>query len=942
MEFGDGFPKPYVIACGVLGKDVRRVAGDMGISLGRIHCLPGGLHESPDKLRSTLQGIIDELSDTSQWSHIVVGYGVCGRGTVDLKAGAIPLVIPRVHDCLSLFLGGDNAYRQELKRFPGTYYISPGWYAEKSTPASQQQHQVYIGGRQVGYDELVNRVGQRGARKTVEFFNSWKRNYQRAVFIDTGDDGGPASAHARRMAEENGWRYETLQADMRLLAKLLTAERQDREVLVVPPGHITYFDPLSEGLAAKPPHRHGAGRKKDGKTAQWRVGDTIEPRIELQLGLGIDAGGTYTDAVIFDFKDRKVIAKNKALTTRWDFAVGIRQALAGLNSPKLEAVELAAVSTTLATNAMVERDGQQVGLMLMAPEGVFSVDNIDHHPIAQIAGRLSIAGDVMEPVDEDQVREVARQMIKRHQVDAFAVSGYAGHINMAHELQVKEIIKRETGRFVCCGHELSNLLNFVVRAQTAVVNARIIPRLGKLVADLRRLLNTMGIGAPMVFVKGDGSVMTADMAVERPVETILSGPAASAAGARFLTKRRNAVVVDVGGTTMDMALIANDTVAIRESGAFVGGFHTHVKALDIRTTGLGGDSHVIYHNGVFQLGPRRVTPMAWLASAAHPLERGLDFLEQRTGSAIGSTRYFTLIALAPGALPPQLTPEEQSIVDVLGAGPASLVELTHRTGIQHPNLLPLSRLLAHNSIYQCGLTPTDLLHAMGKLDLWDRDTAMRASALTARAAGLSVEELFHTIRERMIRTMAVDIIKKHLDQQKDPETIDNCPICGQLIDIAFGKHTGPLQARYRLTIPIIGIGAAAGFFLPHAGRLLDADVLLPEHQDVANAIGAVTSQVKVIRQVAIKPGMEGGFYVEGIVGNDRFPNIEAAQEAAVGYLLDTVRRIGARAGTSHTAVHFSSRDRTVHTALNEDLFMERVIDARLSGPPDCMLSKGMA
>jgi N-methylhydantoinase A/oxoprolinase/acetone carboxylase beta subunit len=938
METGDGFSNPYVIACGVLGKDIRRIAGDMGIALGGMRCLPGGLHERPDKLRSTLQGIIDELSDASQWSRIVVGYGVCGRGTIDLKAGAIPLVIPRVHDCLSLFLGGDHAYRQEFKRFPGTYYISPGWYAEKSAPANQQQPQAHIGGRQVGYDELVKRIGQQGARKTVEFFNSWKRNYQRAVFIDTGDGGGPAADHARRMAEENGWRYEILQADMRLLAKLLTAKRQDREVLVVPPGHITLFDPLSEGLTTKPPHRHGSGLEKDGKAAQWRVGDTIEPRIEPQLGLGIDAGGTYTDAVIFDFKDRKVIAKSKALTTRWDFAVGISKALAGLNSPNFEEVELVAVSTTIATNAMVERDGQQVGLMLMVPEGVFSIDNIDHHPIAQIAGRLSIAGDVIEPVDEDQVREVARRMIKRHQVDAFAVSGYAGHINMAHELQVKEIIRRETGRFVCCGHELSNLLNFVVRAQTAVANARIIPRLGKLVADLRRLLNTMGSGAPVVIVKGDGSLMTADMAVERPVETILSGPAASAAGARFLTEQSNAVVVDVGGTTTDIAMISNDSVAMRESGASVGGFHNHIKALDIRTTGLGGDSHVIYHNGVFHLGPRRVTPIAWLASAAHPSEQGLAFLEKLEGSAPGSTRYFTIIALAPGALPPQLTPEEQSTVEVLSAGPASLVELTRKTGIHHPTLLPLSRLLEYNSIYQCALTPTDLLHAMGKLDLWDRDAAMRASALTARAAGVSVKELFHTIRERMIRTMAVDIIKMHLDQQKDPETIDNCPVCGQLIDIAFGKHTGPLQIRYRLTIPIIGIGAAAGFFLPHAGRLLDADVLLPEHQDVANAIGAVTSQVKVNRQAVVKPSMEGGFYVEGLVGNDRFPTIEAAQEAAVGYLLDTVRRIGAKAGTRQTAVHFSSRDRTVHTAQNEDLFMERVIDARLSGPPDCVLS----
>ena len=934
MAKGDECTRPYVIACGVLGKDIRKVASSVGLAVGGMRCLPGGLHERPDKLQATLQGIIDEVSEASKWSRIVVGYGVCGRGTVGLKAGAIPLMIPRVHDCLSLFLGGDNAYRKEFKRFPGTYYISPGWYAEKTEPGLQGPSQVHIGGRKVGYDELVKRVGKRGARKTVDFFNTWKQHYQRAVFIDTGDGGGPAAAHARRMAEENGWRYETLPADMRLLAKLLLAEHPDDEVLVVPPGQITYFDPLSEGLAAKPHYRYGSGLKKGGATAQWWMGERVRPRLDPQLGLGIDAGGTYTDVAIFDLKERHVSEKNKALTTHWDFAAGIGQALAGLNPARLAAVELVAVSTTLATNALVERDGQKVGLLFMAPEGVFSGDNIAHHPKARIAGRLSIAGDLMEPVDEEQVRQVARQMIQRHQVEAFAVSGYAGHINMAHELRVKEIIRKTTGCFVCCGHELSNLLNFVVRAQTAVVNARIIPRLGKLIADLRRLLKEMGIRARVVIVKGDGSLMTAEMALERPVETILSGPAASAAGARYLTKQGNAMVVDVGGTTTDMAMITNDAVAIRESGAYVGGFHNHIKALDIRTTGLGGDSHVIYHDGLFHLGPRRVTPVCWLASAAPSLGRGLAFLEKHKGSVAGSTRHFTIIAQAPGSLPPQLTPEEQNIVEVLRAGPATLLELTRAAGAHHPKLLPLSRLLEHHSIYQCGLTPTDLFHAVGKLDLWDRDAARRAAALTARAAGMSIKELFYTIRDRMARAVAVDIIKIHLDQQKNPQEIESCPICGQMIDFAFGKLSGPLQARYRLTIPIVGLGAAADFFLSQTARLLETEVLLPQHRDVANAIGAVTSQVKVVRQAVVKPSMEGGYFVEGIVGSDRFQTIEAAQEAAVGYLLKTVRAIGAKAGTSHRAVHFSSRDRTVRTALNEDLFMERVIRARLSGPPD--------
>ncbi len=929
--------KSYVIACGVLGRDLRRISAEIGMPV-TLHFLPGGLHATPDKLRSTLQGIIDEISESTEWSRIIIGYGVCGRGTVDLQAGAVPLVIPKVHDCIALFLGGDAAYRRQFNRFPGTYYISKGWYEEKSVPASQQQPKIHMGDRDVAYDELVHRVGEQGARETVDFFSSWKRNYQRAVFIHTGAGSpGRAAAHARRMAEENGWLYEQLAGDLRLLSKMLTADKEDGEVLVVPPGHITYFDALSEGLSAKPVKKPEPGTQPTKPTNQWVVGDLRQESAELHLGLGIDAGGTYTDAVIFDFRDRRVVAKSKALTTRWDFALGICRALDRLDATSLAAVQLVAVSTTLATNAIVEREGQQVGLLVMPPDGIDNIDAIEHHPKAIIGGRLSISGQILAPIDAQQVRGTARDMIQRHGVDAFAVSGYAGHINPQHELQVKEILRQETGRFVCCGHELSNLLDFTVRAQTAVLNARIIPRLQKLIADSRRLFATLGIRAPIMVVRGDGSLMTARMAEERPVETILSGPAASTAGARFLTGCRDAVVVDIGGTTTDSALIADNTVRTSKSGASVGGLLTHVRAMDIRTTGLGGDSHVIHQEGILRVGPMRVGPLSWLASTGCSLDRGLAYLEKQAGRTRGTTKGYTLIALAPARPPENMTPEERTIIDLLKAGPISLLELVRITGALHTGSLPLRRLLECNALYRCALTPTDLLHAVGKLDLWDRDTAKRAALLTGRAAGLSVAELFHQVREQMVRTMAVDILKMHLDLEGQSEAIDHCPVCRQLLDHAFDKPSGPLQVGFQLTTPIIGIGAPAGFFLPRVARLLKAELQLPENQDVANAIGAVSSQVKVRRQVAIKPDTRGGYYIEGLAASDRFATLAGAEEAAVDFLLDAVRQSARQAGTSQTAVNVTREDRIAQTARKDSLFLERVLRAELSGPPDCLV-----
>jgi N-methylhydantoinase A/oxoprolinase/acetone carboxylase beta subunit len=120
----------------------------------------------------------------------------------------------------------------------------------------------------------------------------------------------------------------------------------------------------------------------------------------LKMGLGIDAGGTYTDAVIYDFLAGMVLSKNKALTTKWDFTVGIKETLDGLDKNLLARTDLAAVSTTLATNAVVEGEGQHVGLLIMPPYGLFEEKDIPYEPKAVISGRLEISGEVTVPYQD--------------------------------------------------------------------------------------------------------------------------------------------------------------------------------------------------------------------------------------------------------------------------------------------------------------------------------------------------------------------------------------------------------------------------------------------------------------------------------------------------------------------------------------------------------------
>lgn len=186
--------------------------------------------------------------------------------------------------------------------------------------------------------------------------------------------------------------------------------------------------------------------------------------------------------------------------------------------------------------------------------------------------------------------------------------------NPAHEQRVAELVAAVTGRPVSASHNLSAKLNGPKRALTALLNARLIGMIDRLIGRAEDQLRSLGINAPMMVVRGDGALMSSAQARERPIETILSGPAASLVGARWLTGAETALVSDIGGTTTDVALLRDGRPAIDPAGAQVGLYRTMVEAVAMRTHGLGGDSEVHFTSqgltaGV-TLGPKRLLPIS--------------------------------------------------------------------------------------------------------------------------------------------------------------------------------------------------------------------------------------------------------------------------------------------------------------------------------------------
>jgi len=933
--------KIYVIACAVLARDIKEVAKEQGLAL-EYKFLEAGLHENPHKLNTQAQEAVDRIDGNGDADRIIIGYGVCGKGTVGLTARTVPLVLPKVHDCISLFLGGDAAYREQFRQFPGTYYLSAGWCEEKAVPVSQRRGRAWFGDRQLVYEDVKKSHGRTAADHTFAFLNSWQKNYQRAAFIETRS--GQAARYeqmAREMADEYGWRFERIKGNQGLIRRMLIVTESTPDILVVPPGHTITFDPVGSTLSASPVWGTDAGAAaQETECVVPSDRPDMDADLKIQTGLGIDAGGTYTDAVVYDLESRTTGCKAKALTTKWDFTIGIENALSRLDPDQLSQVALVALSTTLATNAIVENEGQPVGMLLMPPPGL-DEHTIAYSPKAVISGRLDIAGREKAPVDPDQVRRIADEMMHRHGVTAFAVSGYAGAVNPAHELAVKQILTDHTGLFVSCGHELSDTLNFETRAVTAMLNARIIPRLKHLLTDLEQVLKRFDITAPIVVVKGDGTLMDAAMAKKRPVETILSGPAASVAGARHLTGITDALVVDMGGTTTDTAALKNNLVRLNEKGSRVGGRRTHVQALEIRTTGLGGDSRILFEKGEFIIGPGRVAPVAWLAGHRPGTGQALEYIRHHLNRFTTATRKMQIITATGSVNLSHLTPMEEQVMALVTRRPYSIEELITATGVLTEAGLPLARLEERFAIQRCGLTFTDLLHIQEKFTRWDREAALTYAGFMARLAGMDLGKMIDRLMDKGIRHLTLELLKRQLDDEIDPDGLTSCPVCRALIDNLMAGGSPDYQVRIDLKRPVIGIGAPIGFFLPEAARALGAKAILPEDADVANAIGAITSDVMVHRQIRITPGQQGGFMVEGIAGTRQFREFDEADAFARENLVEKVRNLGRAAGTSCRTVTLSIRDTAPKTASGDPIFMERVIQATLTGPPDRVIRKAV-
>jgi N-methylhydantoinase A/oxoprolinase/acetone carboxylase beta subunit len=625
-------------------------------------------------------------------------------------------------------------------------------------------------------------------------------------------------------------------------------------------------------------------------------------------------------------------------------------------------------------------------------------------PVAFITGGHKPDGGVQAMLDRDALRHAAETF--GDEVSAFAIAGHFATRNPEHEMAARDLLRELTGLPITCSHELSSALGGPRRALTAVLNARLINLLERLITATEAIMADQGLTCPLMVVKGDGSLLHSDFARTRPVETVLSGPAASLSGAAFLAGTDTALIADIGGTTTDIAFLQNGAPRLRAEGALVGGWQTMVEAAEIRTCGLGGDSEVRAvtrgRDGGVTLGPRRAVPLSLLATQ-HP--EIIAIMEEQLGLAVPmQTDARFVFPVMPDGVPGWLTRSETRLAQkAIEMGPTPIAEIA----ATQLALGAVDRLISRGLLGLAAFTPTDAAHVTGAFTGFDVSAAELGAALMARqknglgeaiasdATGLAVmtlatlhqrsglalmdaalahdgagEEqasrtpLLATLYEQHLKASMAASVASHAaasvtshaagneagnaaeadaTQMNDPGMND--PGMNRMAGgtagvraegragVRAGGEARLVRVGMQLETGLVALGASAATHYPHIADMMGVTVSVPDHADVAGAVGAAVGSVRQRVMISITAPADGKFRVHLPEGPIDLEVQESALERARMAAERLAHDRASSAGASSIEVAITEDVRLVQLGPDKQLFIEAFVHATASGQP---------
>ena len=612
----------------------------------------------------------------------------------------------------------------------------------------------------------------------------------------------------------------------------------------------------------------------------------------MQLGLGIDTGGTYTDAVLYDYDSAAVLFSAKSPTTHDNLEIGITNVLHQLPEEYLPKVTLAALSTTLATNACVEEKGARTRLLLMgvdragtarygAESGLPSADKI-----CFLDCRTTIRGEILQEPDWTILEQHATEWFE--EADAICiVEQFAMRNSGVLERHACDIIRKYyPEKQIICGSDLFDDLFVFQRAASAILNGQLLPVIAAFLRAIDRVFSSLHLHVPRVTVRSDGTLMNEQMTMECPVNTLLSGPAASVSGGIALSHVDTAVIADMGGTTTDVAFAQNGAPLRASSGIRVGKWATFAKGLDIDTFALGGDTGVRVKNAQPYLLHRRLMSICVLCDKYPQIKDDLKRLERDVAVHTLPLHECFVLMHDIADNDARYDASEHKLIAALRKRPLIFSDAAAAAGVDRYMFRP-ERLENEGIIQRAGLTPTDIMHIKGDFVRFDADAPKPVLKFLARCCQTSpnklANQIYDLVKARLHHNLARILLERYQPSLRGkplPDAI-NTMIEQHWCSYCSGKKEVFLQPAFICNAPIIGLGAPIHLFLPDVAQSFGTTCILPKYGEVANAVGAVCSSVRVeitieVRQTAQNVEEMGAFY---LVDEPEEPFFESEEQA---------------------------------------------------------------
>ncbi len=665
----------------------------------------------------------------------------------------------------------------------------------------------------------------------------------------------------------------------------------------------------------------------------------------MKIGIGIDTGGTCTDAVVYRFTDKKILAYAKTHTTKDDLSRGIGRALERLPRELVEQAEVIALSTTLATNACVENKGGRAKLVLFGASPAVMAKSCENYgmvldeSVLMVNSETRTTGEIVEPPDWDAFDADLEKNFETYEA-AGIVELFAKKTGAVLEQEASKRIRSRYDIPIVCGNELFTEYNIIKRGASTLLNARLISIIEAFTDAVKTALANLNIQAPFVIVRSDGSLMTEKFAKTHPIETLLCGPVASVMGAAELTDQQNCMIIDMGGTTTDIAFVKDGEAKKVNGGVHIGKWNTFVKGLFVDTFGLGGDSGVLVRdNQEIVLEDEKVMP---LSMVAHRFPQVIPCLKQIAEKPIHlrgarDSIYLTLRDIAGKGSYSQM---EHHIAALLLGNPLSLEELGNQLGV---TLLPsqIERLIREGVIIRCGVTPTDAMHCLGDFTKYDVTAAQYGIEALCHRLNMDVTQFATAVYDAVKKKLYSNIVRIMLEDAYPKLSKDGM---GEQLEFLISQSYDsgkqgqkPSFFHMDITTPatLVGVGAPTHIFLEDVGKLLGTKVVISEYSQVANALGAVVGNVCAQKTAEVTLNTEDGYYtVFGCGQRYVVEDLEQAKALAKTTAVEGAKSEAILRGASQdTSLNLEEQEDIVETKAG-DVFLGYRVTAVVSGQLD--------